>query len=132
MFEDAIAEFERLLRLDPNAPGYIYEGFSNACFLIGKYDRPISFLEEAAKRQPDSWFILGSLGMAYSLSGRKEEAQNIIEKYCKKKIPMQSTLESLDLWIKTLPFKNQFDKDRIRALYIEAGIVCDILKSKLN
>ena len=132
MFEDAIAEYERLLRLDPYAPGYIYDNYSTACFLFGKYDRAIPFLEEAVKRLPDSWYILGSLGMAYSLSGRKEEAQNIIEKYCKKKIPYQFTLEILDLWLKTLPFKNPFDKDRLRALCLEAGIVCDISQSESN
>ena len=70
--------------------------------------------------------------MAYSLTGRKEEAQNIIEKYCKKKIPMQLTLEILDWWLKTLPFKNQSDKERLRALCLEAEIVCDISRSKSN
>ena len=132
MFEDAVAEYERILRLDPYAPGYIYDNFSTACLLFGKYDRPIPFLEEAVKRLPDSWYILGSLGMAYSLTGRKEEAQNIIEKFCKKKIPMQLTLESLDGWLKTLPFKNESDRDRLRALFLEAGIVCDISRSKSN
>jgi adenylate cyclase len=125
MFEDAIAEFERLLRLDPYAPGYIYDIFSTACFLNGKYDRPIPFLEEAVKRRPDSSLILASLGMAYSLTGRKEEAQDLIEKYCKNS-PIPLTVENLEYWLKTFPFKNESDRDRLRALWFEAGMVCDI------
>jgi TolB-like protein/class 3 adenylate cyclase/Tfp pilus assembly protein PilF len=131
MFEDGIAEFERLLRLDPYAPGYIYDCFSTACFLIGKYDRPIPFLEEAAKRRPDNFLILGSLGMAYSLTGRKEEAQNIIEKYCKNS-PIPLTVENVEYWLKTMPFKNESDRDRLRALWFEAGMECDISQSKSN
>jgi adenylate cyclase len=131
MFEDAIAEYERLLRLDPYAPGYVYESFSTACFLIGKYDRPIPFLEEAVKRLPNSFWILGNLGMAYSLTSRKEEAQNMIEKYCKNS-PIPVTVENVENWFTTMPFKNESDRDRLRALWFEAGILCDISQSKSN
>jgi len=121
IYEEAIVAFEDLLRLDPYPSETVYDPFANACFLIGKYDRPIPFLEVAAKRLPDSEYVLGPLAMAYSLSGRKEEAQQILEKYCK---IFPFTIDVLDFYINTLPFKNQSDKDRLRALNIEAGTVC--------
>jgi TolB-like protein/class 3 adenylate cyclase/Tfp pilus assembly protein PilF len=123
LFEEAIAAYEDLLRLDPYPPLGVYDPFANACFLIGKYDRPIPFLEVAAKRLPDSEYVLGPLAMAYSLSGRKEEAQQILEKYCN---IFPFTIDVLDFYINTLPFKNQSDKDRLRALIIESGTVCDM------
>ena len=123
MFEDAIAVFEEVLRLDPYPNVFIYDPYANACFLTGKYDRPIPSLEMAAKRLPDNVYVLGQLAMAYSLSGRKEEAQQILEKYCK---IYPFTIDVLDFYINRLPFKNQTDKDRLRTLNIESGTVCDM------
>ena len=125
-FEEAISLFEKSMRLDPYAPEWVYHHFSNAYHLSGQFQQSIPLLKEAAKRWPNG--IIGHCGLAvsYSALGRSEEAREALEIY-KKTHPECINLEYLEWYLSWLPLKNKSDKDRLRKLYLKAGLGGDIL-----
>jgi adenylate cyclase len=66
-FEDAIAEFERALALDPNL-AEAYGGLGHIEFAIGQYQKAIEFFDQAIRLSPQDWqlaFWFGGKGGAY-------------------------------------------------------------------
>lgn len=130
-FEEAISLFEKSMRLDPYAPEWVYHHFSNAYHLSGQFQESIPLLKEAAKRWPNG--IVGHCGLAvsYSVLGRSEEAREALEIY-KKTHPECINLEYLEWYLSFLPLKNKSDKDRLRKLYLKAGLGGDIPPAKTD
>jgi TolB-like protein/Tfp pilus assembly protein PilF len=125
LFEEAIAVYEKLLRLDPHAHEHIYDAYINAHFLTGQFEKSIPLCIEAAKRWPNGYVGYGSLAVAYSALGRQEEAREAIIKSneaiieFKKAHPVfanRSYGELINWYLNSLPFKDESDRERLRAL----------------
>jgi beta-barrel assembly-enhancing protease len=54
-------------------------GLGRLCLRQGKVDEAIQYLQDAARRQADSTFILSTLGSAYIQQGRLKEAQKVLQ-----------------------------------------------------
>jgi hypothetical protein len=67
--------------------------------------------------------------VSYSSLGRSEEAREALEIY-KKSHPECINLEYLEWYLSFLPLKSKSDKDRLRKLYLKAGLGGDILPAK--
>ena len=90
--------------------GHIYRN-------AGRYEEAISELKKALYRNPDNLLAHLHLASAYSSLGREEEAQaettevfRIDPKF------------SLDYWSKTIPYRNQADKNRLIEALRKAGV----------
>ena len=129
--EEAISCYEKYIRLDPYPPESFYDSFCNACFLSGQFEKPVPFLKKAAKHRPNSGIVLGNLAVAYSLLGRSEEAREHFEKY-KKTNAALLTRELLEWYINILPFKNKSYTERLKELFLKAGLGGDNTQTKSN
>ncbi len=75
-FDEAVAEAQKTLQLDPNAPNsravlaFAYSG-------KGKHAEAIAILEDLKQKLPISQ-VLGALGTEYALTGRRNDALNIV------------------------------------------------------
>ena len=81
-YEPAVAELERAIALDPNSAGG-YAGLADALSRVGRSEDAVGMAaEQALRRKP---FIpdehLGSVGTAYYLAGRPEEAIAPLKQY---------------------------------------------------
>lgn len=76
-FPKAEEQFNSAIQIDPMAP-YIYERMGPALLLEGKNDQAIAALEKARDYSNGKEDILGWLGYAYGVSGRKSDARNIL------------------------------------------------------
>jgi adenylate cyclase len=74
-WEESIPEYKRALRLNPVPPNiYLYSlGLSYA--MTGQYDEAIIWCKKAVTQEPDSLWARITMTVAYSLSGRDEEAR---------------------------------------------------------
>jgi adenylate cyclase len=73
-YEQAIAEIERVIALEPILAGG-YAALAETLSLVGRSGEAIAMVEQALRRKPfvvDQHF--GSVGLAYYLAGRPEEA----------------------------------------------------------
>ena len=78
--EDAIAELEKVVSLDPNdAEGYA--GLAELLAWVGRAEEAIRLIEKAMRLNPHYpvWY-LDILGWAYNLVGRHEEACEVLER----------------------------------------------------
>ena len=80
-YEQAIAEMERAIALDPNeADGYAF--LAETLSRVGRPEEALQMVEQALRRKP---FIadqhLSSVGAAYYLAGRPEEAIAPLKQY---------------------------------------------------
>ena len=80
-YEQALAEMERVIALDPNeADGYA--GLAEVLSRVGRPEEAIGMVEQALRRKPfvaDGHLI--SVGIAYYLAGRPEEAIAPLKQY---------------------------------------------------
>jgi adenylate cyclase len=74
-YEESIPELETAIRLNPIPPNlYVYSLGISYCW-AGQHEEAIAWCERAAREKPNSFFARLFLTMAYSLSGRDEEAR---------------------------------------------------------
>jgi tetratricopeptide (TPR) repeat protein len=67
-FEDAIAEFEKALVIDPRKPdAYINLGY--AYHMSGQYDRAVEYFEQAYEYSPDNDVLIENLVSVYEAQG---------------------------------------------------------------
>lgn len=148
--EQAIAEMERAITLDPNfADAHIWTTL--ILNYGGRPEEAIGWAKKAMRLNPHypGWY-LNFLGMAYSLTGRYEEALTVMKKALtltpnldihlglaalystlgRKEEAQAEAAEvlrmslnfSVDAWGKILPFKNPADLERLLAALRKAGL----------
>ena len=111
-YPEAIAVFQKVLRLDPvKPPSMCLSNLARSYQMIGKYEESVRFYKRLLQEQPNHFGGNTGLTVTYSMMGRVEEARaqagEVLRVYPK---------FTLEHWAKTLRFKNPDDAKR----YIEA------------
>jgi len=149
--EQAIAEAERAIVLDPNsADGY--EELASTLNWMGRYAEAIKLIEKAMRLNPHHppWYLF-KLGWAYAMTGRVEEAIAACKRVLTRspdflsahvflaaiysqlgreaearteaaEVLQLSPNLSLEVWKQTLPVKDQAGLERFVALLRKAGL----------
>jgi tetratricopeptide (TPR) repeat protein len=76
-YDEALAQAKRTIELDPNFP-YGHSVLGEICVNQGRYDEAIAEFKTAQALGAYPAGIRGNLGYVYALSGKREEAQRII------------------------------------------------------
>jgi adenylate cyclase len=150
-YEQAIAEAKRAIALDPNAAdGYV--NLANILALTGRPKESIGLIEKAMRLNPraPAWYLL-SLGFAYRVAGRYEEAITLLKRVLAldpEQVPAHFSLAicyaelgqreearaeaaavlklnphySLEVWKQRLPFKDPAVLERQLAALRKAGL----------
>src|SRR5262249_46496407 len=74
-YEEAIAEHEESLRLDPDSHEVRFN-FGRTCFQFGRYQEAIEHFERAAQLSEDGFGSLSYAAQIYHILGRESEAQD--------------------------------------------------------
>ena len=115
--EEAIVWYKKAIRLDPIPAPLYYLQLGHIYRNAGRYEEAISELKKALYRNPDNLLAHLHLASAYSSLGREEEAQAETAEVFR----IDSKF-SLDYWSKTIPYRNQADKNRLIEALRKAGI----------
>ena len=116
-YEESIPELKTAIRLNPIPPNlYLYSLGISYCW-TGQYEEGVTWCEKAVRREPNSLFARLFMAMAYSFSGRDEEARveaaEVLRIYPK---------FSLKKFAKKVGYKNQEDKERLIVALRKAGL----------
>jgi len=115
--EEAIALFDKAIRLNPIPPNMYLHHLAVAYLLTGRYEETIAAAERILDRNPDFLFAHLDLAASYALSGREEEARAAASDVLR-----INPKASIKYWEKTLPFKNQADKELVIGAWRKAGL----------
>jgi adenylate cyclase len=114
---EAIPVIKKAIRLNPFAPSVYLMNLGTCHLLLGQYEEAIAECKKATIREPDNLLAQLFLTAAYALSGRDEEARATASEVFR--LDPKFSLENFS---KTLPYKNQADKDRIVDALRKAGL----------
>jgi len=115
--EEAINLAKQAIRLNPFPQPYYFNFLGDALCLAGRYDEAIEAHKKALHLNPNSRASKQSLAIAYSLSGREEEARAMAAE-----VLMINPKFSLAHFAKITPYRNQEDTDRIVNALRKAGL----------
>ena len=105
------------IRLDPIPVSFYYQSLTNAYCLTGQYEEAIAAGKKATSLGPDNLVAHAFLAAAYALHGRQEEAR--IEAA---EVLRINPKFSIDHWAKTMPYKNEADKELTIGALRKAGL----------
>jgi adenylate cyclase len=115
--EEAVEYFKKAMRLNPLPLNYYFVGLGNAYFDMGRYKEAIAEYKKAAAKNPDDLTARIGLAAAYSFLNQEAAAHNEASE-----ILRIHRKFSLKYYAKTMPFKNQNDREKwIHALQ-KAGL----------
>jgi len=115
--KEAITACKEAIRLDPIPPGFYYQNITHLYCLTGQYEEAIKVGKEATRVEPNNFTVRAFLTVAYSLHGREEEAR--IEAAEVLRINPKFLIDS---WAKTMPYKNEADKELTIGALRKAGL----------
>jgi adenylate cyclase len=115
--EEAIPLLQKAIRLNPNANPITFANFGYALLMTGRFQEAVSAFKKALQRAPDHHLAHIGLGATYSLMGREKEARAEAEEVLR-----INPKFSLDYYAKTLPYKDQSEKDKIIDAMRKAGL----------
>jgi len=115
--KEAITACKEAIRLDPIPPGFYYQNITHLYCLTGQYEEAIKVGKEATRVEPNNFTVRAFLTVAYSLHGRQEEAR--IEAA---EVLRINPKFSIDYWAKTMPYKNEADRELIIGALRKAGL----------
>jgi adenylate cyclase len=104
--KEAITMAKEAIRLNPIPPGFYYQNLTHLYCLMGQYEEAIAVGKEATRVEPNNFTVRAFLTVAYSLHGREKEAR--IEAAEVLRINPKFRVDS---WAKTIPFKNEADRE---------------------
>ena len=84
---------------------------------MGHYDEAITAGKEAIRIEPNNLTAHAFLAVAYSLKGREEEACSEA-----REVLRINPKFSVDYWAKTMPYRNETDKELIITALRKAGL----------
>jgi adenylate cyclase len=114
---EAITMAKEAMRLNPIPPGFYYQNLTHLYCLTGQYEEAIKAGKEATRVAPNNFTVRAFLTVAYSLYGRQEEAR--IEAAEVLRINPKFLVDS---WAKTMPFRNEADKEMTIGALRKAGL----------
>jgi adenylate cyclase len=115
--KEAITMCKEAIRLDPIPVSLYYQSLTNAYCLTGQYEEAIAAGKKATSLGPNNLVAHAFLAAAYALHGREEEAR--IEAAEVLRINPKFLIDS---WAKTMPYKNQADKELTIGALRKAGL----------
>ncbi len=115
--EEAITMTKEAIRLDPMPQSTYYQSLTNSYCLMGHYDEAITAGKEAIRIEPNNLTARAFLAVAYSLKGREEEARSEA-----REVLRINPKFSADYWAKTMPYRNEKDKELIITALRKAGL----------
>jgi TolB-like protein/Tfp pilus assembly protein PilF len=115
--EEAVPLLKRALRLSPIPEGFTLYTLGFAYNMTGRYEEAIEACRKAIGVEPENLWSHVVLTTAYSLAGREEEARAEAGEVLR-----INPKFSLEHFAKTMPFKNDTDKDPIITALHRAGL----------
>jgi len=115
--KEAITVAKEAIRLDPIPVSYYYQGLTNSYCLTGQYEEAIAAGKKATSLGPNNLVAHAFLAAAYALHGREEEAR--IEAA---EVLRINPKFSIDYWAKTIPYKNEADRELTIGALRKAGL----------
>jgi len=115
--KEAITMCKEAIRLDPIPVSIYYQSLTNSYFLTGQYEEAIAAGKKATSLGPNNLVAHAFLAVAYVLYGREEEAR--IEAAEVLRINPKFLIDS---WAKTMPYKNEADKELTIGALRKAGL----------
>jgi len=115
--EESIIECKEAIRLNPIPPSAYYQALTNSYCLTGKYNEAIGAGKEAVGIEPNNMTARAFLAAAYSLGGMEEEA--LAEA---KEVLRINPRFSVVRWAKTMPYKNEVDRELTINALRKAGL----------
>jgi adenylate cyclase len=115
--KESIVISKEAIRLDPIPKSIYYQGITTAYCHTGQYEEAIAAGKKAVELGPNNMVARAFLALAYSLDGKDEEAS--IEA---KEVMRINPKFSLEEWAKTMPYKNQADRELVISGLRKAGL----------
>jgi len=115
--KEAIPVLKRALRLNPFAPSTFLFNLGLSYLFSGQYEEAITECKRASTREPNNLGAHLALTVAYSVSGRDEEARAAAAEVLRIEPKF-----SVEYFSKTLVYKNQADRDRFVEALRKAGL----------
>jgi len=115
--KEAITMCKEAIRLDPIPVSIYYQSLTNSYCLTGQYEEAIAAGKKATSLGPNNVVAHAFLAVAYVLYGREEEAR--IEAAEVLRINPKFLIDS---WAKTMPYKNEADKELTIGALRKAGL----------
>jgi adenylate cyclase len=115
--KEAITMCKEAIRLDPIPVSIYYQSLTNSYCLTGQYEEAIAAGKKATSLGPNNVVAHAFLAVAYALHGREEEAR--IEAA---EVLRINPKFSVDYWAKTMPFKNEADRELTIGALRKAGL----------
>jgi TolB-like protein/Flp pilus assembly protein TadD len=115
--KESITACKEAIRLDPIPVSLYYQSLTHSYCLTGQYEEAIAAGKKATSLGPDNLVAHAFLAAAYALHGREEEAR--IE--AAEVLRINPKL-SVDSWVKTMPFKNEADRELTIGALRKAGL----------
>jgi adenylate cyclase len=115
--EEGIPLLEKAIRLNPFPSGWSFYLLGRAYFMAKQYEKAVTTYKKALRGDPD--YLLAHIGLAaaYRLSGHEEEARTAAAEVLR--INPKFSIED---FAKTLPYKNQVDKEFLIDALRRAGL----------
>jgi len=115
--EEAITMYKEAIRLNPIPPAVYYHGLSITYCLTGQYEEAITAGKKAIRFEPNNMVSHAFLATSYSLGGLEEEA--LAEA---KEVLRINPRFSVEQWAKTMPYKNEVDRELTINALRKAGL----------
>jgi adenylate cyclase len=115
--EEAIPLFQKVIRLNPFGPAFIYLNLGSALRMTGRFEESVSAFKKAIQVAPDTVAFHSGLAATYIMMGREKEARAEAAEVLR-----INPKFSLDSFAKTLSYKDQSVNDRIVAALRKAGL----------
>ena len=115
--KEAITMCKEAIRLDPIPVSLYYQSLTNSYCLAGQYEEAIAAGKKATSLEPHNLIAHAFLAAAYALHGREEEAR--IEAA---EVLRINPKFSIDYWAKTMPYKNEADRELTIGALRKAGL----------
>jgi TolB-like protein/Flp pilus assembly protein TadD len=78
-YDEAVEHYREMIRRDPSFYK-AHTGLGRTLLQMGRYEEALENLERGRRIAGDIAYILGAMGQAYGLSGRTEQAREVLEK----------------------------------------------------
>ncbi len=114
---EAIAMFEKTIRLNPNAMGQAFRGFGAALRRGGRFDESVSAYKKAIERTPNDIGAHIGLAATYVLMGRDEEAHAEAEEVLR-----INPKFSLSHYAKVFAYKDKSETDKLTDALRKVGL----------
>jgi len=115
--EEAIPLLQKVIRLNPFGPAFIYSNLGSALRMTGRFEESVSAFKKAIQVAPDTVAFHSGLAATYIMMGREKEARAEAAEVLR-----LNPKFSVDSWAKTAAYKDQSQKDELINGLRKAGL----------